>query len=101
MKKLLCAAVAPVFFLASCASVQTATNGASASGVASTSNSLYCWKDRLLTEGDNLTCNWAASTTEACKETTRTNVSKNAIVGGPVDAKRCDNGQWLVHVTKK
>ena len=95
MKKLLCAAVVPVFFLASCASVQTATSGAS------TFSSLYCWKDRLLTEGDNLTCNWAPSTTEACKETTRTNVSKNAIAGRPVDAKRCDNGQWLVHVTKK
>ncbi|MEQ1515673.1 MAG: hypothetical protein ABL931_04185 [Usitatibacteraceae bacterium] len=66
-----------------------------------TSSTLYCWKERLHVDGDELLCNWAESTREACEATKRTNISKSAVVSEPTTVKRCNNGQWLVQVTKK
>ena len=99
MKKIVCLAVSPLIFLSACATVETSLNGGSAQ--APVSDAMYCWKDRLQTSGDELTCNWAASTSEACKETKSSVVTRSAIASAPSNAKRCDNGQWLVQVTRR
>jgi len=99
MKKLVCIAAVSMTLLSACATIETSVNGAS--GQAASSGAMYCWKDRLQTSDSELYCNWASSTAEACKETKGSGVAKSAIASGPADAKRCDNGQWLVQVTKK
>ncbi|MBL0122464.1 MAG: hypothetical protein IPP88_06925 [Betaproteobacteria bacterium] len=85
--------------LASCASVETSTNGQS--GQNPVSNAMYCWKSRLNSEGSDLVCNWANSAYEACKETMSSKLDKSSLVSEPVNAKRCDNGQWLVQVARR
>ena len=74
-------------------------DGASATGTAPAS--FYCWKARLHTSGNELVCNWADTRSEACRETNLSRLSKDAIAAEPVTAKRCDNGQWLVQVSRK
>jgi hypothetical protein len=83
--------------LAACAAVDTPATIATAASPSATA--YYCWKDRLITEGDALLCNWEANARDACYSSGRTPLSKSAIVSGPSEVKRCDNGQWLVKVT--
>ena len=92
-------AATPIVLLSACASIQTSTEGASATGTTSASH--YCWKDRLHTSGNDLVCNWADTRSEACRETSLSRLSKDALATEPAAAKRCDNGQWLVQVTRK
>lgn len=98
MKTLLCA-VLPITFLAACASIESSTGNAT--GQNAVSPIMFCWKDRLQAEGSDLVCNWAGSAAAACKETFSSKLGKSAIASGPTDAKRCDNGQWLVQVATK
>jgi hypothetical protein len=95
MTKLVPVAIASALVLAACGSVPTAPAGAAKQA------SLYCWKDRLATEGDALACNWEASAREACRSTYTTRVGREGIASGPVDAGRCDSGVWLVSVTTR
>ena len=62
---------------------------------------MYCWKDKLQVTGTSFLCNWAESTEEACKGNPMTDISKDVVTAEPTNAKRCNNGQWLVQVTKK
>ena len=99
MKIVISIALASFTLLAACATVETSTQSGSAKS--SDASTMYCWKSRLQTSGDNYSCNWADSTKVACDQSGRTNVSKSAVVGEPTDANRCENGQWLVRVSKK
>lgn len=99
MKLLTSITLALFALLAACATVETSTQGASAKS--SDASTLYCWKGRLQTSGDNYSCNWAVSARVACDQSGRSNVNKNFVVGEPIDANRCENGQWLVQVSKK
>lgn len=60
---------------------------------------LYCWKERLSTEGDDLVCNWERSIAEACRSSGVVTLKKGAVAKGPTSAGLCANGQWLVAVT--
>ena len=87
-------------------SVVLASLFASISSVAQTtpapaSSTLYCWKNKLYPAGDDRVCNWADNTAEACEGGRVSNVSKDAIKSEPTNIKRCNNGEWLVQVTKK
>ena len=99
MKKLVSIAAASMVLLSACATVETSVNGASSQ--AASSDTMYCWKERLQTSNSELFCNWASSTAEACKDGKGSVITTSAIATGPTDAKRCDHGQWLVQVTKK
>ena len=92
--------LAATLALAACAVVdKPATNGTSAHAASGT---YFCWRDRLVTEGDNLVCNWDANAGDACQAFhTRTPLSRASIASGPTDVKHCDNGQWLVKVTMR
>lgn len=75
-----------------------ATHAAAAAPAAGTQ---FCKKDRLFTEGDSLSCNWAATFADACENTNLTSMKKSAVANGPSNAGRCGNGQWLVSVTTR
>ncbi len=92
-------AFASLTLLSACATIETSTQG----GIAKSSDAstMYCWKARLQTSADSYSCNWADSAKVACDQSGRTNVSKSAVVGEPTDANRCENGQWLVQISKK
>ncbi|MEP7157762.1 MAG: hypothetical protein ABI905_18400, partial [Betaproteobacteria bacterium] len=101
MKKFLCFAapmIVPFIVFGSSAFAQPAGDGASASRNAA---SAYCWKDKLQVTGTALVCNWADSAEEACKGNPTSDISKDSVSGEPSDARRCNNGKWLVQVTKK
>lgn len=97
------ALLAACILLAACAAPQASLTGTpralAASGPAS--GTYYCWKERLDTEGGNLVCNWAASATDACTSTGVASIAKSSVSRGPDNARRCENGQWLVVVTTK
>ena len=97
MKTIACAAL--LLALAACATPGTNTNVASAQPAVGKAS--YCWKDRLVTDGDNLVCNWASSTREACENMALSTVRKSALAAGPDRGTMCANGQWLVMVTAK
>jgi hypothetical protein len=95
MNKALCVAVAPIIFLASCASVEkVAANG---SGPAT----YYCTKTRLQAQGENLVCNWEASARDACRSSNLASLEKSAVASGPNEASRCETGDWLIAVTTR
>jgi hypothetical protein len=98
MNKLLCIAAVPLA-LAGCATPQG--NGADATTARAAGNTQYCWKEKLATQGDNLVCNWGASVADACNSTHSSTLSRASVVSGPTNAKRCENGQWLVQVTTR
>ena len=91
-------AAASIICMSAFASVGAAT---SATAQATSSPSLYCWKSKLYSSGDNLVCNWAATTTEACKGNPTSELGKSTIATEPTDVRRCENGQQLVQATKK
>ena len=86
--------------LAACASAEKSSNG-NGTSVHAKAGTYYCWRERLSTQGETLTCNWEDNASDACRSHYRTPIAKSAIALGPADAKRCDNGQWLVMVTTK
>jgi hypothetical protein len=89
--------LAATLALAACA---TADKPASTHVAAAQSSGTYfCWRERLVTEGDNLVCNWKADARAACEVMDRIPINRKSIVSGPDNAKRCENGQWLVRVT--
>ncbi len=95
MKKLFC-------FVASIAmSLSAVAPAATAADASSSARSVYCWKSKLSTSGDNLVCNWAETPTEACKGNPASDLSKASIAAEPTDTRRCENGQQLVRATKK
>ena len=98
MKKMRCIAIPPMLFLWGCASIDTAPSDRGALPGGAT---YYCWKDTLGTRGDALACNWETSKMDACRMRNNSTLARDAIASGPVDAGRCDNGQWLVKVTTR
>ena len=66
---------------------------------ASASNTLYCWKDRLVDPQDKLVCNWAPTRYDACNGRGETYIEKRLVTLQPSPATRCENGQSLVYVT--
>lgn len=95
MKKITLVAASSVIFLSAFGPTIAATD------TASTSKSLYCWKSKLYVAGEDLVCNWADSAAEACKGNPTSNISKVVVANEPTNAKRCENGQWLVRVSRK
>jgi hypothetical protein len=72
----------------------------SKSGAAS--NDRYCFKERLYTAGGEMSCNWATSVAEACRDFNETSrVATAAMIEVPKKSTRCANGEWLVQVTLK
>jgi hypothetical protein len=96
MREPLIATCVGVAIVAACAAV--APYGAGPAG-AQASNTLYCWKDRLVDESDKLVCNWAPSRYDACNGRAVTYLEKRRVTGEPSAATRCENGQSLVFVT--
>ncbi|MBI3715358.1 MAG: hypothetical protein HY255_05140 [Betaproteobacteria bacterium] len=99
MKKLLVIAAAPIAMLLLSGPVQAASDVPAAQGQSGAT--LYCWKGRLYEAGNDLVCNWTENAKDACEESKMTNIGKDAVVSEPAKAKRCENGEWLVRVTKK
>ena len=99
MKILTSIALASCALLSACTTIETSMQGGATR--ASDAPTMYCWKARLQSSGDHYSCNWADSAKNACDQSGRSNVNKNAVVGEPTDANRCENGQWLVQVSKK
>jgi hypothetical protein len=91
-------ALAALFLIAACAAPNVGTPRAVAGASGST---YYCWKERLDTFGGDLTCNWEANAADACESTGVVSISKGKVSRGPDNARRCENGQWLVVVTTK
>jgi len=85
-------------FLAPAVSAQPAGDGAQP---AQASGAMYCWKDKLQVTNTAFVCNWADSAAEACKGNPTSDISKDSVTAEPGDARRCNNGKWLVQVTKK
>lgn len=101
MNKLLClAAAVSLFSLAACAPVEVAANGGGAKTSAA-AGSYYCWKEKMLTEGDKLVCNWEDNATNACRSNVVRYIDKTMVTSGPANSRRCDNGEWLVMITTK
>ena len=100
MNKTLILAAPLVALVAACAapSGPAATRTAAA---APASGVQYCKKDRLFESGDEMSCNWAATTGDACETPNQSSISRSSVAGAPANAGRCGNGQWLVSVTKK
>ena len=84
--------------LTACGAINKPTTSAAAPTQAGT---YYCWKDKLATNGDNLSCNWERERHVACETTYPVTISKSRVSAGPTDAGRCSNGQWLVMVTMR
>jgi hypothetical protein len=82
--------------VAACASVAPY---AGSNAVGQASNTLYCWKDRLIDEPDKLVCNWAPTRYDACNGHAVSYLEKRLVTVQPSPATRCENGQSLVYVT--
>ena len=91
-------AVAATLILSACAAVPGAspTPARVANGATS-----YCWQGRLVTEGDNMVCNWSSSAREACDNMSLSTMKKSAVASGPERVTMCGNGQWVVAVTTR
>ena len=100
MKSTLFVTAASVLILSACAGMP-GSNGAPAASASAGTGTMYCWKRSLEESGGNLVCNWEASTRDACKSIAQVALSKGSVASGPRDAGRCDNGEWLVAVSKK
>jgi len=102
MNKPLCLAAVSLISLAACAPIEPAANGAGAGTKASAAaGSYYCWKEKMLSEGDKLVCNWEDNATNACRSNVVRYIDKTTVVSGPANSRRCDNGEWLVMITTK
>ena len=95
MKKTLVLATA--LALAGCAS--TDKSASSGNFAMSSGSAMYCWEDKLSTQGDNLVCNWEPTTAAACDASYLTPLSKATVAKGPDKIRMCTNGKWLVQVT--
>ena len=93
------AATACLLALAGCAGTQPLLS--TQPTTTASSGTYYCWRDRLLDDGANLTCNWEGSVVDACDSHARVSLAKSSVSGTPQSSRHCDNGQWLVTVTSR
>ena len=93
------ALLAASLLLAACATPEASLTGASRAATGSGTH--YCWKERLDADGASLVCNWEASPADACASNAVVSIAKASVTRGPENARRCENGQWLVVVTTK
>ncbi len=98
MKKLVAIVAAPIALLLLSATAQAADAPATQSAAPA---DMYCWKSKLYPSGNDLVCNWADDAKDACRPGLVSNINKSSVVAEPVEVKRCNNGEWLVKVTKK
>jgi hypothetical protein len=92
-------ATALVTLLGACATTESSTAQNSA---AASSSTKYCHKERLYVASNEMVCNWAASAGSACRDNLPSSrIAQSAVTSEPANARRCDNGQWLVQVTMK
>lgn len=94
MRESFVAVATGLVIVAACASVAPYGGGSSTQA----SNTLYCWKDRLVDEPDKLVCNWAPTRYDACHGRMVTYLEKRLVTAQPSPATRCDNGESLVVV---
>jgi len=95
MREPLIAAAIGLVIVAACASVAPYAGGTGAQA----SNTLYCWKDRLVDEQGKLVCNWAPTRYDACHGRETSYLEKRLVTTQPSAATRCENGQSLVYIT--
>lgn len=101
-------ALATMSLLGACAT-QSATQGATTIAAASkttatatATGSKFCHKERLHDIGGEMVCNWAGTAADACRDIVPTSrISKALVEGEPINARRCESGQWLVQVSMK
>jgi hypothetical protein len=86
--------------LAGCAAANKPAANTGPSAVAK-AGTYYCWRDKLATEGEDLTCNWENDRHNACESSFPVTIKRSTVSVGPSDAGRCNNGQWLVMVTTR
>jgi hypothetical protein len=103
MKKHMLAVLSAAAFAAGLSVVpamaQSSANAPRANGA---NTERYCYRERLSTAGAELSCNWAESVAEACRDNTQTSkIPVSAVAEPPKKASRCANGEWLVQVTLK
>ena len=91
MKSNACAACVAVL-VAGCAGPQPSMGSVSA---------WYCAKDRLVADGERLSCNWQPTAAEACRFTDTTVLERGSMAGAPQPAGRCNTGDWLVKATPR
>jgi hypothetical protein len=103
MKKLLTTVVAAAALTASLVVAPVFAQSAPAAGKSSAGNTeRYCFKERLYSSGGEMSCNWASSAAEACRDFTETTrIAASAMTEAPKKSTRCANGEWLVQVTLK
>lgn len=95
MREPLIAVATGLVIVAACASVAPYEAGKGAQA----SNTLYCWKDRLVDAQGRLECNWAPTRYDACNGRVTSYLEKRLVTTQPSAATRCENGQSLVYVT--
>jgi len=94
MKKLF-ALAALALLTGACA---TTGNGNGNTARAAASGTQYCWQDKLDAAGGTMTCNWSASSRDACDNTALTSIQSSRYTA-PAKTRMCNNGQWLVEVS--
>ena len=99
-------ALAMMSLLGACATqsaMQGATTNAAASKTTATATgSKFCHKERLYDTGGEMVCNWAGTAADACRDIVpASRISKALVEGEPINARRCESGQWLVQVSMK
>ena len=95
MREPIIAAAIGLVIVAACASVAPYSGGTGAQA----SNTLYCWKDRLMDDQGRLVCNWAPTRYDACNGRETSYLEKRLVTTQPSPATRCENGQSLVYIT--
>jgi hypothetical protein len=98
MKSTACA-VCVAIFAAGCAGPQASVD--SSASAAPGASAWYCAKERLVADGERLSCNWQPTAGEACRLSHTTVLDRASIAGAPQPAGRCNTGEWLVKATPR
>lgn len=61
----------------------------------------YCSQTRLQQNDGALTCNWSETMNAGCHASQARRIATDTVSTGPSRARRCENGEWLVEVTKR
>ena len=94
-------ALAGALVVSACATSGGKPAATSAASQQVSAGTYYCWRDKLVTDGDTLVCNWEKDRMNACEVAFPVTIKRSAVSVGPSDAGRCNNGQWLVVVTTR
>ena len=85
---------------AGCAGPQASMGSAESTSTRSAA-AYYCAKDKLVTEGGMLRCNWEATIDDACRVGKSSTLDRTSLASDPKPAGRCSSGEWLVKATPR